>query len=121
MSLEDRLENELIANLITYLLLKCVEHHRGSSYGYQMKKFVERITGKMIPEGTLYPILSKLADEKKYGYLTSFKENTPGKRFRRHYQLTKRGQEQLKVWPEKFREITGFVTNILKELNEVRV
>ena len=52
-SLEERLENEVTANLITYLILKCVQQH-GKSYGYQMKKFIQEYTGKSIPEGTLY-------------------------------------------------------------------
>lgn len=118
MSLEKRLENEVTANLITFLILKCVQQH-GKSYGYQMKKFIQEHTGKSIPEGTLYPILSKLGDKKppRYGYLRSFREEVKGGRKRRYYQLTERGKAQLKIWPEKWLELNKFVQAILKGLN----
>lgn len=117
-SLEERLENEVMANLITFLLLKCVQQH-GKSYGYQMKKFIQEFTGKSIPEGTLYPILSKLGDKKppRYGYLQSFREQVQGGRNRRYYQLTERGKSQLKIWPNKWYEMNEFVQTILNRLS----
>ncbi|UCG00638.1 MAG: PadR family transcriptional regulator [Candidatus Heimdallarchaeota archaeon] len=118
MSLEERLENEVTANLITFLLLKCVQQY-GRSYGYQMKKFIQEKTGKSIPEGTLYPILSKLRDKKppRYGYLRSFREEVQGGRKRRYYELTERGKSQLKIWPKKWLELNEFVQTILNHLN----
>lgn len=118
MSLEERLEKEVTANLITFLLLKCVQQH-GKSYGYQMKQFIQEYTGKSIPEGTLYPILSKLGDKKppKYGYLRSFREEVQGGRNRRYYQLTNRGKSQLKIWPEKWLKLNEIVQRILDRLN----
>ena len=117
-SLEERLENEVTANLITFLLLKCVHQH-GRSYGYQMKKFIQEYTGKSIPEGTLYPILSKLGDKKppRYGYLRSFREEVQGGRKRRYYELTERGKSQLTIWPKKWLELNEFVQTILNRLN----
>jgi PadR family transcriptional regulator PadR len=117
-SLEERLENEVTANLITFLLLKCVHQH-GKSYGYQMKKFIQEYTGKSIPEGTLYPILSKLGDKKppRYGYLRSFREELQGGRKRRYYELTERGKSQLTIWPKKWLELNEFVQTILNRLN----
>jgi PadR family transcriptional regulator PadR len=117
-SLEERLENEVTANLITFLLLKCVHQH-GKSYGYQMKKFIQEYTGKSIPEGTLYPILSKLGDKRppRYGYLRSFREELQGGRKRRYYELTERGKSQLTIWPKKWLELNEFVQTILNRLN----
>ncbi|MFX0126140.1 MAG: PadR family transcriptional regulator [Candidatus Hodarchaeota archaeon] len=117
MSLEERLENEIMANLITFLILKCV-HHYGKSYGYQMKKFVQAYTGRSIPEGTLYPLLSKLGDKKspKYGYLNSSREEVQSGRRRRYYQLTEHGKSQLEIWPEKWHELNELVVSILNRL-----
>ena len=119
-SLEKRLENELIANLITYLLLKSVKDNpNGFSYGYEMKKYVEeRISNyfknrQSIPEGTLYPILSKLADENLYNCLESFRLES-GKRIR-YYRLTETGEQLVNSWPQKWRNTVELVNQILKE------
>ena len=120
MFLEDRLENELIANLITFLLLKSVKNNpNGFSYGYEMKKYVEERIKKSfknrqsIPEGTLYPILSKLADEKMYNCLESFKLES-GKRIR-YYRLTETGKQLVESWPQKWQETAKLVNQILLE------
>ncbi|MHA1228144.1 MAG: PadR family transcriptional regulator [Candidatus Hodarchaeales archaeon] len=119
MSLEERLENELISNLITFLLLKCVKDSpEGFSYGYEMKKYVEeRIKEQFdrdyIPEGTLYPILSKLADKSRYGCLESFKLEK-GKRIR-YYRLTKKGEQTLDAWPKKWVEVSKKLDKTLQE------
>ncbi len=119
MSLEERLEKEIISNLITYLLLKAVEYNQGETYGYQMKKFVEQFTGRIIPEGTLYPILSKLSDKKKYGYLISTRDES-GSRGRRFYRLTDKGLNQLTIWPKKWEKLNLLVESILSEINDRR-
>ncbi|MHA1974503.1 MAG: PadR family transcriptional regulator [Candidatus Hodarchaeales archaeon] len=117
MSLQERLENELISNLITFLLLKCIKDNpEGFSYGYEMKKYVEERISKYfdrvnIPEGTLYPILSKLADKDRYGCLESFKQEK-GKRIR-YYRLTQKGEEVLITWPKKWAEVSEKLDSIL--------
>lgn len=118
MLLNERLENEVISNLITYLILKCVDQYQGVSYGYQMKKYIEKLTGKIIPEGTLYPILSKLSNRQKYGFLTSSHGEQHTKRKRRYYRLTNRGKEQLKIWPNTWSELKSFVDHILTQANK---
>ena len=120
MFLEERLENELIANLITFLLLKSVKDNpNGYSYGYEMKKYVEKRIKKQfenrqnIPEGTLYPILSKLAEKNLYDCLESFRLDS-GKRIR-YYRLTDTGDHLLQSWPQKWHDIVGLVNQILSE------
>lgn len=117
MSLEERLEKEVISNLTTYLLLKSVEYYQGEAYGYQMKKFVEKVTGKIIPEGTLYPILSKLSDGSKYGYLVSSRDEE-GKRGRRFYRLTIKGVKQLDIWPKKWEKLNSFIESVFSEFSK---
>jgi PadR family transcriptional regulator, regulatory protein PadR len=116
--LEERLEKEVLANLISYLLLKAVDSNNGESWGYQMKKYVEGQLGKYfkaIPEGTLYPILSKFSDPEKFGYLESVKgkASKSDNRERRFYRLTKKGREQLRTWPDKWHELNDFIVSIL--------
>ena len=123
LQLEERLENEVLANLISYLLLKAVESNNGESWGYQMKKYVEEKLAKYfktIPEGTLYPILSKFSDPTKFDYLTSVKSKASqtDKRERRFYRLTSKGKEQLRIWPEKWHELNEFIATTLKCIEE---
>ncbi|MGY5853693.1 MAG: PadR family transcriptional regulator [Candidatus Thorarchaeota archaeon] len=125
MQLEERLEKEVLANLISYLLLKAVDSNGGESWGYQMKKYVEDQLGKYfktIPEGTLYPILSKFSDPGKFGYLESVKgqASKTDKRERRFYRLTEKGRKQLEIWPEKWVELNEFIVSVLIRIGEER-
>jgi len=121
--LEDRLENEILANLTTFLLLYCVQEY-GISFGYEMKQYVEKFTGKTVPEGTLYPLISKLADQK-YEYLESWKGKEPSerpdlndKRIRTYYRLTSKGVKAILLWQDKWKNITKLVDSLLKQLEE---
>ncbi|MFX0211547.1 MAG: PadR family transcriptional regulator [Candidatus Hodarchaeota archaeon] len=120
MLLEERLKGEITSNLLAYLILVCINKHQGVSYGYQMKLFIEDLLQKSVLEGTLYSLLSKLADKKKYGYLESFQEETERKRIRRFYRLTEKGRQQLEKWPKKWNELKVFVDNTLLEVGMVQ-
>ncbi|MFX1513550.1 MAG: PadR family transcriptional regulator [Promethearchaeota archaeon] len=116
MFLEERLDNELKSNLQGYLILKCVEHYNGVSYGYQIKQYIEQKIGEKVSEGTLYPLLSKMTNPNKYGYLSSFQEETEKKRKRRYYKLTIEGRNQLSSWPEAWKRVRDFVQSILLQI-----
>ncbi|MFX0062871.1 MAG: PadR family transcriptional regulator [Candidatus Hermodarchaeota archaeon] len=115
MLLDERLERELVSNLLAYLVLKCVEVHNGKSYGYQMKQFIEKLLNKEVAEGTLYPLLAKLADENKYGCLESFIEQGSN-RPRRYYTLTEKGRNQLAIWPRRWEELVTMVMDVLNQV-----
>ncbi len=119
MFLEERLDKELKSNLQGYLILKCIEYFNGVSYGYQIKQFIEQRIGEKVSEGTLYPLLSKMTNPEKYGYLTSFQEETEKKRKRRYYKLTGKGKNQINSWPEAWKRVRDFVSSVLLEIGSI--
>ncbi len=80
-----------------------------------MKQYIEKLLNKEVAEGTLYPLLAKLADTSKYGYLESFIEQK-SKRPRRYYTLSEKGQKQLVTWPRRWKELEIMITNVLKQV-----
>ncbi|MFX0090877.1 MAG: PadR family transcriptional regulator [Candidatus Hodarchaeota archaeon] len=102
---------------MAYLLLKCVELNE-KSYGYQMKQFIESFINKQVAEGTLYPLLSKLADKSKYGYLESFIEGQ-SRRPRRYYTLTEKGRQQLIIWPKRWAQLKTILDGIITQANNI--
>ncbi len=72
---------------------------RKDYYGYELVEEISEILE--ISEGTLYPILRRLTDEKYFGtYLQESSEGPP----RKYYRITKLGKdfqkEQLRQWTE---------------------
>ncbi len=68
--------------LIIWLISKSPMH------GYEIGKEVKRMTGRHMTPATLYPLLNRLEDE---GFLVS-EEVEEGRRKRRCYRLTGKGQ-----------------------------
>ena len=114
--LHERLKKDLISNFITYLILLSVQLHGGRSYGYKMKLFIEEIIGQTVSEGTLYTLLPRLASSEKYGYLTSYIEETSEQRKRRYYILTDRGEEELEKWTEEWKRTKTTIDNVIEKI-----
>ena len=114
-NLDERLKNEILSNLMIFLILKGIETYGGRSYGYQIKKYLERLLDRSISEGTLYPLLSKLANQEKYGYLDTYLEKVSN-RTRRYYTITEKGKKVLENWPNIWNEIKTFVDSIIERV-----
>ena len=112
MSLEERLERDVQANLVPYLLLEAVRYHNNESYGYEMKKFVEKFINKTIPEGTLYPLLNKLSNT---GYLETWTDESSTRR-KRFYSLTPKGEKEIVRWLMKWQELEISVNSVLRQV-----
>ena len=83
---------------------------RKDYYGYELVEEISQILE--ISEGTLYPILRRLTDEKYFAtYLQESSEGPP----RKYYRITKLGKEFQK---EQFKQWTEFNQQIEKLINK---
>lgn len=81
---------------------------RGRHYGYSLVRTISG-TGEIdLTEGTIYPILGRLAKE---GLVRSeWVESSQGPP-RKYYTLTPKGEEAFRVLEEEFRKLSSIVTN----------
>ena len=82
---------ELLKGTLEVIVLKLLSEH-GKMYGYELSQKVKEGTdGKIhLKDGSLYPALHKLTKD---GILT-FEEVNIGKRVRKYYKLTTKGEAQ---------------------------
>ena len=85
----------------------------GDCYGYQLSQLInQRSNGVLIiPEGSMYPTLYKLIDNK---YITDYKK-TVGKRMTRvYYHLEESGVQRLAELVEDYKEVTDAIHKIME-------
>ncbi len=87
-----KLSKELVKGSTAMLVLSVLE--RREMYGYQIIKELETLSDGTfsLNEGTLYPILHALEEEK---LLEARWEDTPSARKRRYYRVTDKGLKEL--------------------------
>ena len=97
---------ELLKGTLSAILLKLLAEN-GRMYGYEITQRVKELTdGKiLLKDGSLYPALQKMTAD---GLLT-FEEEFIGKRVRKYYLLTPKGQEET---VEYIKELKDFITTI---------
>lgn len=80
-------------------------------YGYEIAKRIKEDSDElfMMGEGTLYPLLHKLAKQK---LLTSYWEEVDGRR-RKYYSLTKKGKKALTDKVEEWKHFSNAVDAIV--------
>jgi len=92
--------------LLEFLLLKIIAADK--VYVADILKQLKE-TEFATPEGTLYPLLSKMRREKLLDY--EWKESDAGPP-RKYYELTARGRERLREITEYWQKINGTVKNL---------
>lgn len=97
---------ELLKGTMTAIILKLLAED-GRMYGYEIAQRVKELSGDKIvlKDGSLYPALHKLTQDG----LLSFKEEMIGKRVRKYYFLTKKGQKDAVNYAQ---ELQDFITVI---------
>jgi DNA-binding PadR family transcriptional regulator len=80
-------------------------------YGYELTQRVKEISGGKIilKDGSLYPALQKMTADG----LLSFKEEYVGKRVRKYYYLTKKGQKERTAHMEELRDFISTLNKIV--------
>lgn len=82
---------------------------RGRHYGYSLVKTISGDKDIDLTEGTIYPILGRLAKE---GLVQSeWVESSQGPP-RKYYTLTLKGEEAFRVLEEEFRKLSAIVVNV---------
>jgi PadR family transcriptional regulator, regulatory protein PadR len=81
---------------------------RGRHYGYSLVRTIAGSSGIDLTEGTIYPILARLAKE---GLVRSeWVESSQGPP-RKYYTLTPKGEEAFRILDEEFRKLASMVAN----------
>lgn len=101
----DKLRQELRRGILVLAVLGSL---RQSHYGYSLRKQLQE-AGIDIDEGTLYPLVRRLADQ---GLLTSEWQQGEG-RERRYYQLSLEGSELLERLSGEWHQLNQHVSKIL--------
>lgn len=102
-------ESELLRGISTVAVLQTIKKFPSEGiHGYQLLKELEQETNRVliIEEGTLYPILRKMEEDK---VLKSIKKEVDG-RTRKHYILTNEGNKLLN-------HMTGFFSKLLEAMS----
>jgi len=92
---------ELLKGTLEVIVLKLLSE-QGKMYGYELSQRVKEETDDKIhlKDGSLYPALHKLTKD---GILT-FEEVSMGKRIRKYYKLTAKGEKKKEVLIEEMRD-----------------
>lgn len=101
---------ELLKGTLEVIVLKLLSEH-GKMYGYELsQKVKEQTEGKIhLKDGSLYPALHKLTKD---GILT-YEEVNIGKRVRKYYKLTSKGEQQKVTLVDEMRDFIRTIENII--------
>jgi len=84
----------------------------GERYGFELVRVLSEVDGMVMSEGTIYPLLSRLRQEKLV--TTSWRESETGPP-RRYYRLTKTGEQALAIFIEGWALFRDAVDKLLEQ------
>jgi PadR family transcriptional regulator, regulatory protein PadR len=102
--------NDNLQGSLVLLVLKSLE--QGPMHGWGITLHIERISNNIlrVEEGSLYPALHRMEQERLIASEWGLSENNRRARF---YRLTASGSRQLRAEQENWRKITGAVALVL--------
>jgi PadR family transcriptional regulator PadR len=101
---------QLRKGILELAILGCLS--RGRHYGYSLVRSISGDSDIDLTEGTIYPILGRLAKE---GLVQSeWVESSQGPP-RKYYTLTLKGEEAFRVLDEEFKKLAAIVSNARRE------
>ena len=105
-----KVDKSLLSGSTTLLMLSLLK--TGDMYGYEMIAELSRRSDKTfeLKEGTLYPILHALEQEK---CLSAYEKQAPTGRVRKYYHITKKGLKRLEEKREEWRFFTEKVNGVV--------
>jgi PadR family transcriptional regulator PadR len=103
----DKMRGELRRGVLVLAVLSSLKQPH---YGYSLRKQLQD-AGIDIDEGTLYPLVRRLAEQ---GLLDSEWQQAEG-RERRYYQLSALGSELLQQLSEEWQQLNGALGNLLEK------
>ena len=84
----------------------------GPLYGYDIVRRLGDVDSLVITEGTVYPILSRLKNER---YIESYIEESSAGPPRKYYRLTARGREELRRMNQHWQRLHEAIGELRKE------
>lgn len=106
---------QLRKGILELAILGCLSH--GRHYGYSLVKTISGDKNIDLTEGTIYPILGRLAKE---GLIQSeWIESSQGPP-RKYYTLTMKGKEAYRVLDEEFQKLASIIADVRKTPDEDR-
>ena len=84
----------------------------GPLYGYDIVRRLGDVDSLVINEGTVYPILSRLRNEK---YVESYIEESSSGPPRKYYRLTARGKDELRRMNQHWADLHGAIDTLRKD------
>lgn len=101
---------ELLKGTLEVIVLKLLSEH-GKMYGYELsQKVKEQTSGKIhLKDGSLYPALHKMTKD---GLLT-YEEVNIGKRVRKYYKLTMKGEEQKETLLDEMKDFIKTIEQVI--------
>ena len=112
-TLNDKYESQMKKGVLDMLVLKLLE--KEEKYGYQIISELKEKSNQrfLLKEGTLYPILYRLEDDK---YVESRWSEATGKKVpRKYYVITEEGRKALKEIEDLWRDISCSVAMIMED------
>lgn len=98
---------QLRKGILELAILKCL--HQKSHYGYSIVRTISEGSEIELTEGTIYPILGRLAkDEMVTSEWVESKQGPP----RKYYSLTPKGKEVYDTLIGEFERLTNMITNV---------
>ena len=104
-----KIDKELLKGSTTMLILNLLK--KEDMYGYQMIKKLKETSEDVfeLKEGTLYPILHTLEENR---YITSYWDESSSKK-RKYYSITKKGKDVLKEKETEWKIFSNGVNKVL--------
>lgn len=101
---------ELLKGTLEVIVLQVLSE-KGKMYGYELSQMVKEATdGKIhLKDGSLYPALHKMTKD---GILT-FEEVSIGKRVRKYYKLTAKGEEQKQTLLDEMKDFIQTIEKVI--------
>ncbi|MBS0264187.1 MAG: PadR family transcriptional regulator [Planctomycetes bacterium] len=84
---------------------------REETYGYRIVEVLREFEGLALSESTVYPVLTRLAND---GLLAVRTEASPAGPRRRYYSLTSSGQRRLYDLQESWQKVSGSLATLFK-------
>jgi PadR family transcriptional regulator, regulatory protein PadR len=85
----------------------------GKLYGLEMLRRLESVAGLVVPEGTIYPLLSRLKAD---GFVTSEWVESEAGHPRKYYELTAAGRSYLRMIAASWAEFTTGINKLLASM-----
>ncbi len=104
-------KGSLLKGTLDLLVLRILE--TGSRHGYSISKRLGEVSNDwlQVDEGSLYPCLYRMEAR---GWIESELLLSENNRRARYYKLTRRGEEELRMQRDNWRQFSGVVAAVLK-------